>query len=257
VQNYENVIPDLLYEMDRPLEIHSIDTQNIASYGNGTMGLFNNMETSLSYGEDGFLEKSRKTSLLTFGTEMMDIFEASNLTGIDEIGNIYNYGWERTATLKDVSFPFAVMRDDLVRLSDQNLSVEGYNSKTFLLLPEGYESVESVYDLDALNATFGDSSQIEIKTFKYNYDSLQYGFDMNNLSQLFGSGLGGERLILYGKSLHEFYAILTDPKMRQMMTDYQNQTREKQENHDSGYNPKILFKESMGGVTCIWGSVNA
>ena len=55
---------------------------------------------------------------------------------------------------KDVSFPFAVMRDDLVRLSDQNLSVEGYYSKTFLLLPEGFESV---YDLDTLNATFGDS----------------------------------------------------------------------------------------------------
>jgi hypothetical protein len=251
VLNYDNVIPDSLYEMDRPLEIYSIDTQNIASYGDGTMGLFNNMETSLSYGEDGFLEKSRKTSLLTFGTERMDIFEASNLTGIDEVGNIYNYGWERSATLKDVSFPFAVMRDDLVRLSDQNLSAEGYYSRTFLLLPEGFESV---YNLDTLNATFGTSSEIEIKTFKYNYDSLQYGFDMNNLSQLFGSGLSGETMSLFGESLSLFYDLLTDPQMRQMMTDYQNQTRA---DPVPVYDPQILFKESMGGVTCIWGSVNA
>ena len=174
------------------------------------------------------------------------------MTGIDEMGNIYDYGWERSATLKDVSFPFAVMRDDLVRLSDQNLSEEGYYSKTFLLLPEGFESV---YDLGTLNATFGNSSVIEIKTFKYDYGALQYGFDMKNLSQLFGSGLNSETMSLFGDSLRQFYAILTDPQMRQMMTDYQNQTK------DGGsdpkvYNPRLLFQESMGGVTCIWGSVN-
>lgn len=253
VQNYENVI-DSLYEMDKPLIIHSIDTQNIASYGNSDMMLFNNMETSLSYLDGGLLEKSRKTSLLTFGTERMDINESSYLTGIDEVGNVYDYGWERSATLENVSFPFAVMRDDLVRLSDQNFSEESYYSRTFLLLPEGYESV---YDLNTLNATFGDSSLIEIKTFKYDYDSLQYGFDMDTLSQLFGSGLSGETLELFGESLRQFYSTLTNKELRQMMTDYQNQTREKKELPDSGYNPRILFQESMGGVTCIWGSVNA
>ncbi len=216
------------------------------------MGLFNKMETSLSYGEDGFLEKSRKTSLLTFGTERMDIFEASNLTGLDEMGNVYNYGWERSATLKDVSFPFAVMRDDLVKLSDQNLSEEGYYSKTFLLLPEGFESV---YDLGTLNATFGNSSQIEIKTFKYDYDALEY-VDMENLSQLFGSGLSGETMELFGESLSLFYDMLRDPEMRQMMTDYQNSTKDG-DSDPKVYDPKRLFQESMGGVTCIWGSVNA
>jgi hypothetical protein len=182
----------------------------------------------------------------------MDITETSKLTGIDDMGINYTYGWEHSGTLKNVSYPFAMMRDDLVKLSYKNLSVEDYYSKTYLLLPEGFESV---YDLGALNATFGNSSQIEIKTFKYDLDALQYGYDMNSLSRLFGSGLNDSTMELFGDSLNIFNELLRDPDMRKMMTDYQNSTRENKDNQKA-YDPKRLFLESKGGVTCIWGSVN-
>ena len=82
------------------------------------------------------------------------------------------------------------------------------------------------------------------------------GFDMNNLSQLFGSGLSGETMELFGESLSLFYAMLTDPRDAPD-DDRLSKSNKRMSDPDTVYDPKILFQESMGGVTCIWGSVNA
>ncbi len=226
--------------------ISSQDVQNIASYGNGPMSLFSGMDTSLVFGEDGTLEKSRKTSLFSAGSELMEINEISWLSGQDSFGNDFNYGYEQFTTLNDASFPFAVLREDLTKVSGTSMNLDESTSMTYLLL---YDDFSANYDTSALQMAFGNSSEMMIKTFKYDPAmsnlSTNLGFD---LSLYFSSDIWAQFGDIFNNQ--EIMALF-----HQMALD-QQAAKNNQNDDDNPLGPRRnWWEDSEGGVYCKWGAV--
>ncbi len=178
------------------------------------------------------LEKSRKTSVLSFGSELLTIDEISSFTGLDELGNEYNYMYEKSTTLTDVSYPFALIQDDILKLSCEDLSLLSFDSDKYLLISEGI----SLEDLNALTEAFGDLSSDEIKYFKYDQNltsaSSSLGID---LSMFFTEDT-------WSQAMNIFY----EGALAQL----------EQEKKNSEYRIPQPFEESEDGVTCRWGTLN-
>ena len=166
----------LVPSMGKLASASTLDERSIVSSGNGAMGLLNNMKTGLTQADDGSVLKSRKASLLSYGSDLMVIKDFSRLSGSDTNGNEYSSQSEREITLKDCDYPFALMSEDLTKLSGDG-SIENVYSNTDVLLPD----TSSPEDLDMFTNAFGKSGNINIRMF-----NLSNYFTMFDLSQYWG-----------------------------------------------------------------------
>lgn len=228
--------------------INSQDMQNIASFSNGPMGLWSKLNTSITFGDDGSMQKTRNSGLFSYGSELMEINEMSwlTLTDKDELGiEYYSDGYNINTTLKDAKFPFAVLRSDLTTLSGENYSLVNSDSMTYLLL---YDEFSTNYDLDALKMVFGNSS--DFKTFKYDPEmvnlSTNLGFD---LSMYFSSDIWSQFGDIFNNK--EIMAMF-----HQLALDQQAAKNNQQDDDDNPFGPgRNWWEDSEGGVYCKWGAV--
>jgi hypothetical protein len=225
--------------------VGSFDKYGVASFGNGPMGLASNLQTGLTQTNDGSVLKSRNLAMLSYGSELMNINDFSSLTGTDTLGNEFGTQSEKTVTLKNCVYPFALMKEDLTTVSGDGTNLNDA-SKTLLLLPDTY----SADDLAMFTSAFGDSGSFNIKTFKYTFDINAFlkevgstdlsTYDMSGtLSQLNGASsalLGGTNMT----------GILHDV-INQMVAEYNRQNEEKDQ---PPQDPNQW--DSNGGVTCYW-----
>jgi hypothetical protein len=204
--------------------VSSFDQHNVISFGNGAMGLLNNMETGLTLTEDGSVLKSRKIAMFSYGSDLMQIGDIQSLSARDTLGNEFSSQSERLVTLENLNLPFALLSEDLTRISGDGIGIEDLSSKNILLLPDTYAADY----LDRLTLAFGGPDSIDITTFKYAGGTLDAaGFD--DLSKtLHAAGFGNFNLIAFDFSK---YLALFFPK----------------EPEDNGY--RTITKD---GVTVNW-----
>lgn len=243
------------YETDMPIDevadaltISTEDVQRISTFSNGPLGLWSAMNTNV-LAEDGTLKKSRESGFFSYGSELMNIEEFSWLTTEDPLGNeLYNDGYYINATLIDAKLPFAVIREDMITLSDLSMmDNEALNSSsvTRLLL---YEDFYDSYDIDALNQAFGKSSKIDQVLFRY--DPELQSLDPLNQSVL--------DMSMFGDIWSEFGNIFNNPEIMKMFNDFAKEQLERQkqeqENKDKFDTIENMFGDCNGGVCCKWGT---
>jgi hypothetical protein len=225
--------------------IGSFDKYGVASFGNGPMGLASNLQTGLTQTNDGSILKSRNLAMLSYGSELLNINDFSSLAGIDTLGNEFSTQSEKTVTLKNCNYPFALMKEDLTTVSGDGTNINDA-SKTLLLLPDAY----SADDLAMFTSAFGDSGSFNIQTFKYT-------FDIN----AFLSEVGSTDLSMYGMSgtlsqLNDASAALLGGTnmtgiLRDVIDDMVAEINRQNEAKDQmPYDPNQW--DSNGGVTCYW-----
>lgn len=233
--NNLNTISDTIPATGSIASFGSIDKHSVASYGNGPMGLASNLETELTQTDDGSVLKSRNLAMLSYGSELMNMNDFSSLSGTDTLGNEFSTQSENTVTLKNCVYPFALMKEDLTKISGDGTGISD-TSKTLLILPDAY----SAADLAMFNNAFGDSGNFYVKTLKYTFDIKAF-FDevgLFNLSTEFN---------IKG-SFGQLSAVINeDIKITQEMI------RKKQSEDEAAkepYDPNQ--RDSNGGVTCYW-----
>lgn len=182
--------------------VSSYDQHDVASWGNGAMGLLNNMQTGLTLTEDGSVLKSRKITLFSYGSELMQIGDISSLSGRDTLGNEFDSQSERLVTLKDCSFPFALLSEDLTRLSGDGIGIEDLSSRNLLILPSTY----TAGDLDMLTLALGGQDNLDVGTIDYSNGTLSAtGFgDITELLHAAGFGKIDSRAFDFRKFLELF-----------------------------------------------------
>jgi len=216
--------------------VGSFDKHSVFSYGNGPMGLASNLETGLTQTDDGSVLKSRNLAMLSYGSELMNINDFSSLTGTDTLGDQFGTQSEKTVTLKNCIYPFALMKEDLTTVSGDGTDINGA-SKTLLLLPDAY----SADDLAMFTSAFGDSSSFKIKMFKYTFDINGF-FNEAGLYDLKSAGFS------MNGTLDQALAA-----MDLSISTIQDLIRQQQAQNNYDYNQW----DSNGGVSCNWAEVSA
>jgi hypothetical protein len=215
--------------------VGSFDKHSVVSYGNGPMGLASNLETGLTQTDDGSVLKSRNLAMLSYGSELMNINDFSSLSGTDTLGNEFGTQSEKTVTLKNCIYPFALMKEDLTTVSGDGTGISDA-SKTLLILPDAY----SAADLAMFNNAFGDSGNFNVKTLKYTFDIKAF-FDevgLFNLSAEFNmKGTFGQLSAVINEDIK-----ITQEMIRQKQAE--------DEAAKEPYDPNQW--DSNGGVTCYW-----
>lgn len=229
-------------------DINAFDKQMILSYGNDDMGLISGLTTELIFGDDGTIDKSRKMGIFSWGSELMEINEVSWLygTGFGD-DELFRYGYDNTTILEDTPFPFVVIRDDLMKLSDTKLNLVDSTSNTYLYL---YEDFETDYNINALNAAFGnfgDAGAPQIKMFKYDPD-------LNNMTGYFGFDLS---MYFDSDIWAQFGAVFDNDEIMDMFNQLaKDQLAAKNNPPDpNNFPPRNWWEESIDGEYCRWGSV--
>jgi hypothetical protein len=190
------------------------------------MGLATNLETGLTQTNDGSVLKSRNLAMLSYGSELMNINDFSSLTGTDTLGNEFGTQSEKTVTLKNCIYPFALMKEDLTTVSGDGTNINDA-SKTLLLLPDTY----SADDLAMFTSAFGGSDDFNIKTFKYTLDINRFLKEVGSMDLLSGTNMNG----------------LLHTVLDEMIAEINRQ----QEKKDQNYNQW----DSRGGVACNWAEI--
>jgi len=199
--------------------------------------------------EDGTIKKSRESGVFSYGSELMQIKEFSWMIAEDDFGNeLYSDGYFINYTLVDAKLPFAVIREDMITLSDLSIiNNEALNksSVTKLLL---YEDFYESYDIDALNRAFGKSSVVDEVLFRY--DPELKSLDPMNESTL--------DISMFGDVWSEFGRIFNNPEIMKLFNEFAKEQLEKQKqdqkNDDMQLQIENLFDKCDGGVCCKWGT---
>jgi hypothetical protein len=216
--------------------VGSLDKYGVVSFGNGPMGLASDLQTSLTQTNDGSVLKSRNLAMLSYGSELLNLNEFSSLTGSDTLGNEFGTQSENTATLKNCIYPFALIQEDLTKISSDGTGIGDTYSKTLLLLPDAY----SADDLAMFTSAFGDSSSFNIKMFKYTFDIKGF-FNEAKLFDLKSAGFN-----LNGTFDQALAA------MDMSISTIQDLIRQQQAKNEYDYNQW----DSNGGVSCNWAEVS-
>ncbi len=217
---------------DNLKKITSNDELSVSSYSNGDMGLLTQMQTACWFEEDGSLDKSRKTTMFSFGSDLLEMIETSSFTGLDEQGNEYGYMYEKSTTLKDFSYPFALIQDDILKLSGEDLTFLGLDSNKYILLTDEI----SANDLNTLSDAFGGLSSDQIKHFKYDQSLTSASNSLSiDLSMFITEDIWSEAM----KIFHEGAIAQLE--------------RENAEHHIPVTG---LFQDANGEISCRWGTIN-
>ena len=230
------------------LIVSSKDVQSISTFSNGPLGLWSAMNTEILE-DDGTLKKSRESGFFSYGSELLNIEEFSWLIAEDQLGNeFYSDGYYINTSLKDAMLPFAVIREDMITLSDlsmmNNEAMDSVSVTRLLLYEDFYES----YDIDALNRAFGESSTVDEVLFRY--DPELGSLDPMNESTL--------DMSMFGDIWSEFGSIFNNPEIMKMFNDFAKEQlerqRQEQENEDKFNTIENMFGDCNGGVCCKWGT---
>lgn len=230
------------------LIVSSKDVQSISTFSNGPLGLWSAMNTNILE-DDGTLKKSRESGFFSYGSELLNIEEFSWLIAEDQLGNeFYSDGYYINTSLKDAMLPFAVIREDMITLSDLSLmnneALDSVSVTRLLLYEDFYES----YDIDALNRAFGESSNVDEVLFRY--DPELGSLDPMNESTL--------DMSMFGDIWSEFGSIFNNPEIMKMFNDFAKEQlerqRQEQENEDKFNTIENMFGDCNGGVCCKWGT---
>jgi hypothetical protein len=216
--------------------VGSLDKYGVESFGNGPMGLASDLQTSLTQTNDGSVLKSRNLAMLSYGSELLNLNEFSSLTGSDTLGNEFGTQSENTATLKNCIYPFALIQEDLTKISGDGTGIGDTYSKTLLLLPDAY----SAADLAMFTSAFGDSSSFNIKMFKYTFDINGF-FNEAGLYDLKAAGFN------MNGTFDQALAA-----MDMSISTIQDLIRQQQAKNNYDYNQW----DSNGGVSCNWAEVS-
>jgi hypothetical protein len=223
---------------------NSQDFQRVTSYSNGPLGLTTTLQSSLTPLADGGWEKTRKTALFSYGSEKLVLSEASKMTIIDATSsNPVEYGYEIDETLNGFSFPFAVAREDLWRLSASDSTLTDSISTTYLLLPSNFDQT---FGMDQLAMAFGKDSNVKEITFQYDSATRALVLDQSlglDLSNYFADDTWDMFNEVFNNK--EIWGLLHD------MASKEKARREAEEN--AGMPQRFWWEESEGGVTCLWG----
>jgi hypothetical protein len=218
------------------LSVDSYDLHEVSAYGNGPLGLINNMKSTLVPADDS-VEKLRKTMTFSSGAELLQMDDVSDFAATDGQGNVHGSGFERSLTLKDFSYPFAIMREDLMQLSGNGATLGGTSSKTILFLPS-----TDMYDMDEnmkeLSSAFGGTSKIYIKTFKYDTDFKVMFSEM-------GIDLG---MFMGQANFAEMFASFRDPQLWALLEAARESNNPRVEEIN-----RRNYIDSSNGVVCRWG----
>lgn len=219
------------------LSVYSWDRNLVSAYGNDDMGLFKNMKTALSQ-TDSSIDKLRKVSMFTFGANKLDIADTSILNAQDNMNNMMSTGFERYSTLTDKNgmMPFGLIAEDFETLSTeglgQGLSQGMLNTKITLILPDTFDPVKAdkfVAQLNSLNTNMHTTFDVKLVNFNSYEDMLS----------------------LYGASWGEWFSVFNDPEVWAPF-------KEALKNGDDELTYEEImnshYKESNGGITCVWGS---
>lgn len=242
------------YEAEMPINddsdmmiINMEDMQSISSFSNSPLGLWSAMNTMV-LGEDGTLKKSRESGFFSYGSELIQIEEYSWLTAEDELGNVlYDDGYFIKSILLDAKLPFAVIRVDMITLSDLSLmnnSALDSSSVTNLWL---YEDFYESYDIEALNRAFGKSSTLNEVLFRYDPE-------LESLDPLNHSTLD---MSMFGDMWSEFADVFNNPEIMKMFNEFAKEQLKRQKsnnNEDMQLTIQNMFDNCDGGVCCKWGT---
>ena len=183
--------------------------------------------------------------MLSYGSELLNINDLSSLAGTDTLGNEFGMQSEKTVTLKNCIYPFALMKEDLTTVSGDGTDINGA-SKTLLLLPDAY----SADDLAMFTSAFGDSGSFNVKTFKYTFDINAFLKEVGS-TDLSAYNMRGTLSQLNDASS----ALLAGTNMTGILHDVINEmvaeyNREHDPNNQPPQDPNKW--DSNGGVTCYW-----
>lgn len=248
--DYEDISNDFDFNLNDKDEdgtryvFSSQDFQRVTSYSNGPLGLTTMLQSSLTPLADGGWEKTRKTALFSYGSEKLALSEASKMTIIDATSsNPVEYGYEIDETLNGFSFPFAVAREDLWKLSASDSTLSDSISTTYLLLPSNFDQT---FGMDQLAMAFGKDSNVKEITFQYDSATRALVLDQSlglDLSNYFADDTWDMFDEVFNNK--EIWGLLHD------MASKEKARREAEEN--AGMPQRFWWEESEGGVTCLWG----
>lgn len=219
----------------------SFDKRTVSSYSDGSMALGNQMESAFEMAENG-ITKTHKAITISYGSELLQMEEISKFAGYDTFGNEFSANYGKFTTLKNFDFPFALIRDDEIAISGEDLSIKKTQAETILVIPDWIDTDS----LDKIKSALGSSADIKEVKYTLGADSLdltpfflsatEAGINIStmNLDALFGATMNKAAW----EALHQ---AALEAKRQQ-----ENPPTADEWNMDD-------FSLSSGGIKCIWG----
>jgi hypothetical protein len=219
--------------------IKSSDLHSVSAYSDESVGLINMIKTEIGAFDDT-LQKTRNTAMFSFGADMLNIKDESYLSLQDALGQIHGSGYDKSVLLQGCDIPFALVREDLFKLSDEGNIVLA-NSMTNILLPTTDEGNSKVNNIaSALSKAFGDSSEITIKKFiwdgKNTFDTSSMLNELN-IEKYFSSD-----------EVKDLMNAFNDPEMLALLEAARDSARQ-----PSVDRKDTRYYDSLGGMSCRWG----
>jgi hypothetical protein len=240
LENIEVGNPDQNFNWDHFASAGSFDQRRVAAYSNGPMALLNGMYTQLYPGTDS-VEKLRKTTMFSSGADLLEIDDISYLMGTNDQGNVITSGYKKSSILRNMPYPFAIIKEDLMTLSDVGENLGDLTSKTIVMIPSANIDGMDEMNQELIKAFGTTGGNVFIKTFKYDSD-IKTLFNMGDLD--LGTYMGK-------MSWDELFGIFNDPRLWNALEDARNSKNGEYEENNLRY-----YSDSSHGITCNWGYEN-
>ncbi len=239
----ENIIePSIIRDSGNIAYMGSFDKRIINSYSDGSMGLGDQMQNAFEL-VDSEISKTRKTTTISYGSDLLEIEEISNFAGYDISGNKFSANYGKFTTLKNFDFPFAIIRDDEMTISGEDLSIEKTQSEITLLIPDWIKPDS----LNEIKSALGSSA--DIKEISYMMGEDQLDFAQSFLDSSTEAGLNINTI-----DADELFNMTMDKKFWAALHEAALKAKEQQDKPPTAneWNADD-FSLSSGGITCIWG----
>lgn len=238
---YNSSPTDNLIGLDKDgkiITINSYDLRKASSLSDTSLLLLNSMENSLTQNLDGSIVKSQKIVMFSAGSELLKISELSALNNINGQGAEFSALSDRSITIKDCDFPFAVISEKLTTLSPSGLGIDNTESNMKLLMPELPTDDEMNAIINALGKS---SNNIDIVRFNNTMDDI-------DLHRLFADS---------GIDLSEYFEAIDlqmffEPVRNEEAWAALYEAAKRKQAEESELELKDYYLSS-GGVECVWG----
>ena len=241
----ENIIePSIIRDSGNIAYMGSFDKRIISSYSDGSVGLGDQMQNAFEL-VDSKISKTRKTTTISYGSDLLEIEEISNFAGYDISGNKFSANYGKFTTLKNFDFPFAIIRDDEMTISGEDLSIEKTQSEITLLIPDWIKQDED--SLNEIKSALGSSADIKEISYMMGEDQLEFAKSFLNSSTEAG-------LNINTINADELFQMTMDEKFWAALHEAALKAKEQQDKPPTAneWNADD-FSLSSGGITCIWG----
>jgi hypothetical protein len=241
----ENIIePSIIRDSGNIAYIGSFDKRIISSYSDGSMGLGDQMQNAFEL-VDSKISKTRKTTTISYGSDLLEIEEISNFAGYDISGNKFSANYGKFTTLKNFDFPFAIIRDDEMTISGEDLSIEKTQSEITLLIPDWIKERED--SLNEIKSALGGSANIKEISYMMGENPLE--FTQSFLLSATEAGLNintinADKLIEMTMD-EKFWAALREAALNAKKQQDKPPIADEWDANE--------FSLASGGIECVWG----